>query len=413
MLSFNSTTVASFNSTGLSASRMDYISEVLSNHKIDILLLQETWLGSKTMDKLSNIHKDYLYHGISGMDENELIMGRPHGGIGILWRKEFGLLIKPISVKDSKRICAVSVSAGSNRILIINCYMPVDNYSKHHVTDEFSDSIDTIENIILCHPDHQVILGGDINVDIARQNAHDQYYCDLLQRQLLTDVILLPDCSINYTYSDLNSGAKSCIDHFALSRNLTQSFRSGYILDQGCNPSNHKPVIIDLDVEISQTVTNIRPQGSSRNTSVAWHKVAANDNFVKQYQHELDNKLLHLPYRQVSTCQDQLCSDESHREQIDLWCEDLIEICLSSEHVLPQTKHFTRTKAGWNHYVRPYKDECNFWYISWKTAGKPRNGPLYELMREAKRQYMYAVRRIKRKQDTLQMEKLSQCILEK
>ena len=77
-----------------------------------------------------------------------------------------------------------------------------------------------------------------------------------------------------------------------------------------------------------------------------------------------------------------------------------------------KSKQFINIKPGWKEYVKPYKDECNFWYQVWKSAGKPTHGALHDYMREAKRQYTYSVRRIKRRENAIRLEKLSQCILE-
>ena len=51
---------------------------------------------------------------------------------------------------------------------------------------------------------------------------------------------------------------------------------------------------------------------------------------------------------------------------------------------------------GWTEYVKPYQDESLFWNEVWCAAGCPEVGELYEINRQAKMQYKYAVRRLKR-----------------
>ena len=51
---------------------------------------------------------------------------------------------------------------------------------------------------------------------------------------------------------------------------------------------------------------------------------------------------------------------------------------------------------GWTEYVKPYQDESLFWNGVWRAAGCPEVGELYEINRQAKMQYKYAVRRLKR-----------------
>ena len=54
----------------------------------DIVILQETWLAKNELSLLSNTHCDFIGNGVSSIDDElKLNSGRPHGGIGILWRK--------------------------------------------------------------------------------------------------------------------------------------------------------------------------------------------------------------------------------------------------------------------------------------------------------------------------------------
>lgn len=60
--------------------------------------------------------------------------------------------------------------------------------------------------------------------------------------------------------------------------------------------------------------------------------------------------------------------------------------------------------------MREYRDECKFWHKVWQDHGQPREGHAYEYKRESKRQYMYAIRRLKRRQRELQAEKFASAL---
>ena len=122
--------IVSYNSTGLGAVKMEYIKDLLSSNKVDILFLQETWLLPGNMDKLADIHSDYLYHGVSGIENNKLLMGRPYGGVAILWKKTLAKFVKKIWIQNTKRVCAINLTLLNKSMLLINCYMPVDNKRK-------------------------------------------------------------------------------------------------------------------------------------------------------------------------------------------------------------------------------------------------------------------------------------------
>ena len=88
--------VCALNCEGVDRS-MAYLNSVLDNSVCDILCLQETWVIDQTLNKLGNIHNDFLYTGISGIDASaDILVGRPKGGVAILYRKSMAKYITPI-----------------------------------------------------------------------------------------------------------------------------------------------------------------------------------------------------------------------------------------------------------------------------------------------------------------------------
>ena len=70
-----------------------------------------------------------------------------------------------------------------------------------------------------------------------------------------------------------------------------------------------------------------------------------------------------------------------------------------------------RPCPGWTEYVKPFSEESKFWCSVWLSAGKPGHGSLYDVMRDPKRQYSYAVRRLKKANDNIQNDQCVQAIL--
>ena len=67
---------------------------------------------------------------------------------------------------------------------------------------------------------------------------------------------------------------------------------------------------------------------------------------------------------------------------------------------------------GWSEHVKPYSVECNFWYRVWLSAGKPPTGDLFMNMKQSKRQFKFAVRRLKKCKDKIQDEKFVSSLLQ-
>ena len=66
---------------------------------------------------------------------------------------------------------------------------------------------------------------------------------------------------------------------------------------------------------------------------------------------------------------------------------------------------------GWTEYVEPYAEESRFWYSLWTSAGKPREGELFSIMKSKKSHYKYAVRKLKRCVDIVSNDKFLESLL--
>jgi len=67
-------------------------------------------------------------------------------------------------------MCAIRISNESFKLLLINIYMPYEN--QDDTTDEFADQLFIIETLINDICDCHIIVGGDFNVDFARNLIH-------------------------------------------------------------------------------------------------------------------------------------------------------------------------------------------------------------------------------------------------
>ena len=57
-----------------------------------------------------------------------LPLGRPYGGIAILWRKSIGNCIQIHKYNDS-RVMSIEYNNGNRKLLAVNIYMPCDDRS--------------------------------------------------------------------------------------------------------------------------------------------------------------------------------------------------------------------------------------------------------------------------------------------
>ena len=403
--------IASYNSTGLSEEKTGYIRQLLDDCHVDILLLQEHWLLSGNLARLGSIHKDFMFYGVSGVKEecSSVIYGRPYGGVALLWRKSLALQITRVKQNISKRLCAIHLSSNTKDYLLINLYMPVDSYSKTSVREEFLEVCDEVEILINKYPNHTIIIGGDLNADFLRHNAHDVYFKNLLDRHDMNNCWNLTVARPDFTYVNQSSGAKSTIDHICMTTAQEQLVREAYVCEDALNPSDHRPVIIIMDIDTSHA-PNCELERQSK-SPIMWHKV--NDDHIQMYKTVLADKLKNIMKYDVKLCDNVNCNEKQHKIEIDQWCKSIIESCILSDSVFPRKRKYgPKCMPGWHTEVKRYSDECKWWFNLWRDLGKPPGGVVFDNMKESKRQYRYAVRRCKRKERELRFQKMVEYINE-
>ena len=80
----------------------------------------------------------------------------------------------------------------------------------------------------------------------------------------------------------------------------------------------------------------------------------------------------------------------------------IVNILLDCAHSsIPSISSTPRRLAGWNDGPSELRRETNFWHKVWEEAGCPSSGFLFNIKKNAKSRYKYAVRRIKRRQNHL------------
>ncbi len=62
-------------------------------------------------------------------------------------------------------------------ILIINTYMPYDNFRENHRDPIFEEKVDNIEQLCYKYSSciNDVMLVGDLNIDLIRENVHSKH----------------------------------------------------------------------------------------------------------------------------------------------------------------------------------------------------------------------------------------------
>ena len=76
---------------------------------------------------MSNINYNFIGNGISSIDdESQINVGRPFGGVGIMWKKRLNTCCK-LKTCDCDRIIGLKIDTDNFSILVLCVYLPFDS----------------------------------------------------------------------------------------------------------------------------------------------------------------------------------------------------------------------------------------------------------------------------------------------
>ena len=239
---------------------------------------QEHWLPEKRLSDLSQLNVNFTAR--SGMEtafSQGIYNGRPHGGVSIAWSPDLDHLIKPLVNYKHKRIVCIELAADPHPLLFASIYMPFfDSSKRQECIAETVECIAMLEEIIIDHPSHKLIIGGDLNTELRDKLPFDRHWKEFLQKYDLvccdefvnnsSSGTLVP----NYTYHHESLDQRKWNDHFLLSKSLLPSTNCHEILDCGDNPSDHLPISFHISAVMPTEPPTAAP--SIKPPSLKWEK---------------------------------------------------------------------------------------------------------------------------------------------
>ena len=159
----NCMTFGSFNCNGFKSFQPS-ADEIIS--EFDIFCLHETMLTKQECSVLNNFHCEYYGYGVSPVDASQgSIRGRPHGGVGFLWKNK---LDNHVSIVDCEYdwMCCMKINNGGGReYYLINVYLP---YECTDNRDEFVDCLAKLGVFIDNINSTYITIVGDFNANLSR-----------------------------------------------------------------------------------------------------------------------------------------------------------------------------------------------------------------------------------------------------
>ena len=394
------TTFLSYNSTGLSDIKCDWIRKLCETTCIDYAGIQEHFRKSKTIDKyFSDQFTDYNSYVIPGFREPGQDRGRPKAGLAQLSKKNLAIRKDRINTK-SPRIQAQILNFEHSRLLWINAYFPNDPLTVQFDATQLMTVLTEMENILDNSEYDDVLLCGDINWDMSRQSGFSVTMHQFLARVGLSSV--WNSHHIDYTHIHTGDKSVTTLDHFICNERLIPLVKDCGPLHFGDNLSRHSPIMLKLDLgalPIRQKSDTFRPKRP------AWYK--ASEQEVRRYKSELQSRLEAIPVPvclAFDECDNLKCQDELHSKERDDFVLSLMSAVIETSHTtIPMVggrKEAARpdcgTMPGWQEMVASAQKDSLFWHSVWHSAGRPGEGELLRIMQKTRARYHMAIRRVRR-----------------
>ena len=393
-----------FNCKGFNLCKVKHIESLLAT--CDVLLLQETWCLPDQVGKLNKYFREHNTYGVSGITDNELLVGRPYGGVSFLYKKSMSQHIEWVEM-SSKRVCCLRLTTNIGVIFLFNVYMPCDTANHVHLFEYNT----ILSDIAKCCTDNGVlncIIGGDINTDLSRLYSGNTISLQkFVAQENLSLALSAVDNTIEHTYRGFNNSV-SLIDHFIVSENIQTHVEEYYTEDSIDNLSDHIPLFIQLRCIVESVPINVVPVMQSK---PVWG--LAHPHHIQKYQLELNELLCEfLPADEMfmGSSMNSLCLK---KEYITNFHDNIITASyLSMQKHIPYNRDAkAKVIPGWDIEMDIARDKSMFWHGIWRECGKLHTGVLYNIMKKTRSTYHYMLRALKKKKHCKIKESVSKSML--
>ena len=372
----------------------------------DVVFLQEHWLFPADLSSLNSIHSEFMSFGISSMNMSDgILMGRPYGGVAVLWRKHLTPRVQPVTFDD--RIVGLEYTIDNIKMLLLGVYFP---YNSEHNFEEFIFCLGKIRTIVEEFDSPYVYVFGDLNADVEKQTS---FGCELRAFCQESDLIIADSVFLkrgSVTHVNEGHGTESWLDHVVCSKGAFE-FIDNISISYHIVSSDHFPMTAVLTLPSVEPIHVTEEQSAGSGTWVVdWSSFEQRqlDLYLADVHDRLNN--IHVPF-DVLYCDNESCVQ--HGDAIDKYYAQIISCLNEASHstISKLVRNGQKVIPGWNEYVRNAHSTLGDIYCLWAIVGKPRDGYIYDQLRLAKSRFKYSLRWCAKNERDLRAKSLADKLL--
>ena len=393
--------IISFNMHGFNQGEI-MLRELCSRN--DLLLIQENWLTPGNLHKLTHFSNDFHFFGKSAIDvSSSILKGRPYGGVGILVKNNILSLVTESHI--SVRFTAIVL----NKYIFISLYLPSTTIYNYQTI--LTDTICEIDNWLVDYQDHQLILGGDFNINLKEVNSLPNSLLNfIVQHNLIIGNFVLPTnpSALSYTYCHESLNQFSYLDYFLLSEPLHDNITGFIIYDESYNYSDHNPIRLSVKLDILSQSSNMLKSaslGQKKDLILRWDKSDLRAYYNSTYT------LLLPTYTLINAFK---CAGNRNFEcELETIYHSIITSLTKAadECVIKKPSGFF--KHWWSIELDALKIASIDSHNLWIAHGKPRNGMIFERRNSARLLYRKSIRSLQEEEHSTITNSLHDALLNK
>ena len=271
----------------------------------------------------------------------------------------------------------------------------------------YCSTLGVISNLIQSSECDSVVWTGDINTDYSRVTPHCTVVREHVEQLTLARAWDSYEVDFTCTYEREGVSFTSTLDQFYLSERILPTVLDAGVIHHPENTSDHEPIYCVL--QSITVVQNAAKSSDGRRPRPSWRM--ANLLEKEQYKLMLEAELgaIVVP-TQLLDCKDTHCKQEEHIQAIDWFTTETLEaVQRAGEKTLPFPKAGNTGKKstpGFVEKVKPHKETAYFWHNVWKSAGRPLNNQVHQIMKRTRNRYHMELKKCQRAEKTIKKNKL-------
>ena len=136
---------------------------------------------------------------------------------------------------------------------------------------------------------------------------------------------------------------------------------------------------------------------------------------MDNYRSALTDRLcsVHLP-KEALLCTDLQCNDLAHLKCINEYSLNITNACIEAAEttsILTSNRPHNGRIPGWSEHVQPLREKSLFWHRMWVDCDRPKTGAVADSMRRTRAAYHYAIRQVKKDEESIIRERVASALL--